>query len=77
MVSKETIMLRRRASEVDKGKLTAVANLEKLTFRTSALRRGAHARNVSFSKFATAVNYSYQPLLIALTHTSVFQSSMQ
>ena len=58
-------MLRQRASEtvsyqreVDKGKLTAVASLEKLTFR-ALLRPRARARNVSFSKLATAV---YLPL---------------
>ena len=51
--------------EVEKAKLTAIANLEKLTFRALVLRRSkakplfrrrAHARNVSFSKLATAVN---------------------
>ena len=65
-------MLRRWASEtlsyqreVDKGKLTAVASFEKLTFpasvspsseQKSLLRRRAHAQNVSFSKLAIAVN---------------------
>ena len=50
--------------EVDKGKLTPVASFEKMTYRARALRRSkgskalrrAHARNVSFSKSATAVN---------------------
>ena len=45
--------------EVDKAKLTAVASFEKLTFRLdlTLLRRRAHARNISFSKIATAVNF--------------------
>ena len=41
--------------EVYKGKLKAVASLGKLAFR-ALLRRKAHARNVSLSKLATAVN---------------------
>ena len=40
--------------EVDKaGKLTAVAS------ETSLIRQRAHARNVSFSKLATAVNLPF------------------
>ena len=50
--------------EVDKTKLTTVAKFENLTFQAQALRRKAvtlleqraQVRNVSFSKFATAVN---------------------
>ena len=57
-------MLRRRAGEtlsyqreVDRGKLTAVERGERhCESKETLLRRRAHARNVSFSKLATAVN---------------------
>ena len=56
--------------EVDKGTLTAVASplLEQSALCTvknelTLLRRRAHARNVSFSKLATVVNFTQESLV--------------